>query len=155
MGQTGYLRIDPSSQVIACLLTNSPAADVLSQRLFPEIFLAYAGISMPQGPEPAAGPVEVDLRRHTGRYERTSRRFDVFVSDGTLHMISAMTGDMGRYTNDEPEELVLHPADGSGDHFVCRSHDGEPWILVTFGQLADQAPYLFTGGRITLRADSG
>ena len=110
---------------------------------------------MPQGPEPAAGPVEVDLRRHTGRYERTSRRFDVFVSDGTLHMISAMTGDMGRYTNDEPEELVLHPADGSGDHFVCRSHDGEPWIPVTFGQLADQAPYLFTGGRITLRADSG
>ena len=76
-----------------------------------------------------------------------------FAAAGALGL--ALPYSSGEAKGDEPEELVLHPADGSGDHFVCRSHDGEPWIPVTFGQLADQAPYLFTGGRITMRADSG
>ena len=32
--------------------------------------------------------------------------------------------------------------------------DAEPWSPVLFGQLDDQLPYLFTGGRITLRTSS-
>jgi hypothetical protein len=42
-------------------------------------------------------------------------------------------------------------AGASGDRFVFRSHDAEPWIPVVFGELDGQVPYLFTGGRITLR----
>ena len=155
VGQTGYLRVDPYSQVIACLLTNSPEAGAVYQRLFTEIFSEYAGIPMPESAGPAAGPVDVDPRRHTGRYERTSRRFDVFLSDGKLHMTAAMTGERARFTDDGPEELVLLPADASGDNFVCRSHDAEPWATVSFGRLGDEMPYLFTGGRITLRAGTG
>lgn len=49
---------------------------------------------------------------------------------------------------------MLRPADASGDRFVFRSHDAEPWIPVLFGQLDDQVPCLFTGGRITLRTSS-
>ena len=152
VGQSAYLRIDPQAQLITCLLTNSPAAGALYQQLFSEIFQAYAGIrDTPHGHQPATGPVDVDLDRHTGRYERTSRRHDVFARNGVLHMTSVMTGDRARFSADGPQEFVLHPADASGDRFVFRSHDAEPWIPVLFGQLDDQMPYLFTGGRITLR----
>jgi len=45
----------------------------------------------------------------------------------------------------------LYPADLTGDSFVCRSHDDEPWSAVSFGRLADQTPYLYSGGRVILR----
>lgn len=151
VGQSAYLRIEPQTQVIACLLTNSPAADTLAQRLLCEVLGEYAGITMPPGPGPAAGHADVDLQRHCGRYERTSRRFDVSVSGGRLQLTIAMTGDRAAFSDDGPEEVVLYPADASGDDFVCRSHGHEPWIAVSFGRLSDDRPYLYMGGRITLR----
>jgi len=48
-------------------------------------------------------------------------------------------------------EFDLYPADLTGDSFVCRSHDDEPWSAVSFGRLADQTPYLYSGGRVILR----
>ena len=153
VGQSAYLRIDPQARLIACLLTNAPEAEALCQQLFSEIFQAYAGAQTPRGHEPVTG-VDADLGRHTGRYERTSRRYDVSVRNGALHMTASMTGDRARLSDDGPQEFVLHPADASGDRFVFRSHDAEPWVPVLFGQLDDQLPYLFTGGRITLRTSS-
>ena len=152
MGQTAYLRIDPDAQVIACLLTNAAESEAMYQQLFTEIFQAYAGVPMPRGPGPAAGPVTVDLHRHTGRYERTSRRFDVYAADGTLRMAAAWTGDRAKFSDATPEDLVLHPADASGDFFVCRSRDAGPWAPVRFGLIDGQVPYLFFGGRITPRS---
>jgi hypothetical protein len=151
VGQTAYLRIDPQARLAACLLTNSPETEALCQQLFTEIFQAYAGVQIPRGHEPAAG-VTTDLDRHTGRYERTSRRLEVFVRNGELHMISTMTGDRAMFSDDGPQEFVLLPTDASGDRFVFRSHDAEPWVPVLFGRLDDQVPYVFTGGRITLLA---
>jgi hypothetical protein len=142
--------MDPQTQVIACLLTNAAYADALCRRLFSEIFGEYARIEMPPGSAPAAGPVDVDPHRHAGRYERTARRLDVFVSDGQLNMTITTTGDLAAFS-DGPEDVVLYPADASGDNFVCRSHDDEPWTSVTFGQLSDREPYLSLGGRVTPR----
>jgi len=96
------------------------------------------------------GP-DLDLARHAGRYERTSRRFDVSVRDGQLHVVLTMTGNLADLTNSEPEELILHPADSSGSRFLMRSHDDEPWVPLSFGQLADGTPYLFLSGRVTPR----
>jgi hypothetical protein len=61
------------------------------------------------------------------------------------------TGELATLSESVPEELILHPADGSGANFVCRSYDREPWMPVSFGQLADGTPYLFGGGRVTPR----
>lgn len=44
------------------------------------------------------------------------------------------------------------PADGTGGHLVGRSHDGEPWSAVIFGQLADGMPFLYSSGQISPRA---
>jgi len=152
VGQSAYLRIDPEARMAVCLLTNSARSASLYRELFAEVFRALAGITMPDGPRPAGGP-GVNLERHAGRYERTSRRFDVSVRrDGQLHMVLTMTGHLADLVGAEPEKLILHPADSSGTNFVCRSYDDEPWTPVSFGQLPDHTPYLFLGGRVTPRA---
>jgi hypothetical protein len=152
IGQAAFLRIDPQARVAACLLTNSPEAEPLFLQLFSEIFAEYAGVTVPDVPQPAAGPVQADLRQHAGRYERTSRRWDVTARDGLLHAVSSMTGDRAAIGDDEVSEFDLHPADSSGDNFVARRHDRQPWTPVIFGRLADHMRYLYTGGRITPRA---
>jgi CubicO group peptidase (beta-lactamase class C family) len=151
VGQTAFLRMDPSSRVAACLLTNSPQPDPLMRRLFAEIFTEHAGVTMPAEPGPADGPVDVDLQQHAGRYERTSRRFGVTVRDGQLHAVSSLTGDLAALSDEESAEVVLHPADSSGERFVCRSSDSHPWTALAFSRLTDGTPYLFVGGRVTPR----
>jgi hypothetical protein len=166
VGQSAFLRIDPAARVAACLLTNSPEAQGLYERLFSEVFSACAGITVPASPEPAAGPAELDLQRHAGRYERTSRRYDVSVRNGRLHVISTMTDDRAAFSDEGPQEFDLYPAgpaDGAdrsdsagsagsaGGAFVCRLYDHQPWTPVIFGRLSDETPYLFLGGRITPR----
>jgi hypothetical protein len=90
----------------------------------------------------------VSLGRHAGRYERTARRYDVSVRDGLLQATATTTGSLSALTGPDPEEVSLYPADSTGRNFVCRSRDIDPWIPVTFGELADGTPYLFAGGRI-------
>jgi CubicO group peptidase (beta-lactamase class C family) len=152
IGQNAFLRADPHAQVAVCLLTNAADGESLFKRVFTEVLGEYAGIAPPAEPEPVAGPVAGDISRHAGRYERSSRIIDVSVRAGRLHVTATETGQLADMIGDEPEELDLHPADQTGDNFVCRMHDDEPWSTVSFGRLADQTPYVFASGRITLRA---
>ena len=150
VGQSAYLRINPKARVAVCLLTNSARSATLYREVFSEVFLALAGITVPAGPRPAGG-AGADVDRHAGRYERTSRRADVSVRDGQLHMVLTTTGQLAALVSSEPEELTLHPVDSAGANFVFRSRDDDPWIPVSFGELADHAPYAFLSGRITPR----
>ena len=172
IGQSAYLRIDPQAGVAACLLTNSAESETLYREVFNEVFGALAGVTMPASPRPAYGVPgsgaearvaggssagvagalgAVDLERYAGRYERTSRRFDVSVCDGKLRAVLTMTGNLAALTDSEPEELILHPADSSGTRFVVRSRDDEPWVPLSFGQLTDGTPYIYLSGRVTPR----
>ncbi|MGN6791386.1 MAG: serine hydrolase domain-containing protein [Streptosporangiaceae bacterium] len=158
LGQSAYLRIDPEHRVAVCLLTNSANGDPLYERLFAEVFREYSGIELPASPQPvpissggdAAG---LDLARHVGTYERTSRRFDIAVHDGRLQAVITTTGELAALRESKPDCVDLYPADSSGDLFVCRSHDDEPWAAVRFGRLADGRPYVYSGGRVTLRSE--
>ena len=152
VGQSAYLRIDPQTRVAACLLTNSGQSGSLYRAVFTEVFGDLAGVSMPASPQPTAQDAgHPDLVRLTGRYERTSRRLDVSVRDGRLHVTLTPTGELATLTDSAPMELSLCPADASGLNFVCRSHDDQPWSPLTFGWLPDGTPYLFLGGRVTPR----
>jgi len=153
VGQSAYLRIDPATGVAACLLTNSAESQALYQGLFSEVFADLAGVTVPTVPGPA-DPVRVagpDCTRYAGRYERASRRFDIRVRDGQLLLVVTMTGNLASLIESEPEELVLHPADDSGDRYMVRSRAADPWIPVSFGELADGTAYAFMGGRVTPR----
>jgi CubicO group peptidase (beta-lactamase class C family) len=154
IGQSAYLRIDPVARVAACLLTNSAESASLYRAVFTEVFEACAGLTMPADPEPADPAVvtDADLARHAGRYERTSRRFDISVRDGLLRIVMTTTGSLAVLTDAEPEELVLYPADSSGVNFVCRSRDEDPWTPLSFARLPDGTPYVFMSGRVTPRA---
>jgi CubicO group peptidase (beta-lactamase class C family) len=155
IGQSAYLRIDPEAGVAACLLTNAAESEALYREVFNEVFGSLTGVTMPAPPRPAQGaPAGVDLQRYAGRYERASRRFEVAVRDGRLRMMLAMTGNLAALTCSEPEDLLLHPADPfdpSGARFVLRSHEDEPWVPLSFGQLNDGTPYVYLGGRVTPR----
>ena len=159
IGQSSYLRIDPQTRVAACLLTNSADSAAVYRQVFTEVFEVLAGVTMPADPRPLPGwdqagagvGAALDLERHAGRYERTSRRFDVAIRDGRLHLAATTTGELADLTEATPEELTLYPADASGMKFVCRSNDNEPWTPVSFGQLPDGTPYLFLSGRVTPR----
>jgi hypothetical protein len=162
VGQSAYLRIDPEARVAACLLTNAAESESLFRTLFDEVFGDLVGVTMPTVPQPARRArqdpgaqdldSDLDLAQHAGRYERTSRRFDVSVRDGQLRMVLTVTGNLADLIESEPEELTLHPADSSGHRFVLRSHHDEPWVPLSFGRLEDHTPYLYLGGRVTLRA---
>ena len=151
IGQRAYLRIDPEARVVACLLTNSPQSQSLFRRLFSEVFGTYAGVTVPASPEPAPVPADPDLERHAGRYERTSCWYDVSVREGRLHVVSGESGEFAALCDEGPYEFDLQPADGTGDNFVCRVDDRQPWTPLLFGRFDDQARYLYSGGRITPR----
>ena len=157
IGQSAYLRVDPQARVTACLLTNSAETATLYRQVFGEVFADLTGAALPADPGPAdadpggADPGGPGLDQRAGRYERTSRRFDITVRDGRLHMVLTITGELAALTAAEPEQLVLFPADSSGANFVCRSRDGEPWTPLSFGELADGTPHLFMSGRVTPR----
>jgi CubicO group peptidase (beta-lactamase class C family) len=154
IGQSAYLRVDPAAGAAACLLTNSSESASLYRAVFAEVVEDWAGITMPADPEPADSVrlADEDLGRHGGRYERTSRRFDVSVRDGRLRIVITTTGDLATLTDAEPEELVLYPADSSGANFLCRSQDDDPWTPLSFARLPDGTPYVFMSGRVTPRA---
>jgi CubicO group peptidase (beta-lactamase class C family) len=168
VGQSAYLRIDPQARLAVCLLTNTAESVPLFQELFNEVFGSLAGVRMPAVPRPLGHPggtvaggvagappgaaAAGGLEELAGRYERTSRRFDVSVRDGQLYVVVTVTGNLADLVNSEPEELVLHPADSSGRQFVLRSRDDEPWTPLSFGQLADGTPYIYMSGRVTARA---
>jgi CubicO group peptidase (beta-lactamase class C family) len=155
IGQSAYLRIDPEARVAACLLTNATESEALYRQIFNEVFGSLTGVTMPAPPRPeATGSLAgraPDPGQHAGRYERVSRRFDVSARDGRLRMVTTMTGNLATLTASEPEELLLHPADSSGAHFVARSRDDDPWVPVSFGLLGNGTPYLYMGGRVTPR----
>jgi hypothetical protein len=149
MGQQAYLRIDPESQLVVCLLTNAADSEGLYQRLVGEVFQEYSGVTLPPGPNPIDLTIDADLSRHVGRYERTSERFDVTIRDGQLHVLVTPTGELERLDEEGPQELVLHAVDATGDNFVFRLQEGEPWAPLRFDRLDDGTPYVYVGYRIT------
>jgi CubicO group peptidase (beta-lactamase class C family) len=165
IGQSAYLRLVPEARVAVCLLTNAAEAQALYETLFAEVFRGVAEIAMPAGPRPAADRPTADrpaadrdatarpgLECHAGRYERTARRYDVSVADGLLRATVTTTGELSALTGQQSEDVVLYPADATGANFVCRSSDDEPWTAVSFGELDDGTPHIFTSGRIAPKA---
>jgi CubicO group peptidase (beta-lactamase class C family) len=153
IGQLAYLRIDPAARLAVCLLTNASVSEALYLQLFSEIFTEYVGVAPPRVPEPVPGPDDPrGLARHVGRYERALRRYDVTLTTTGLRVVSTMTGDPDAFGDPlPPEELDLHPTDATGDHYVCRSHDHEPWTPTMFDRFPDGTPYLYLSGRATPR----
>ncbi len=149
LGQTAMLRLVPERGFACCLLTNSAEGESLEQRVLPEVFASYAGLTVPDGPRPDPDAAPGDLGRLVGRYRRRASEYEVTVDGGGLTIEVIPAGDL--QWGGEAETLRMRPTDGSGVRFVGRHSDDLPWWPVEFGRLDDGRGYLCSGGRIALR----
>jgi CubicO group peptidase (beta-lactamase class C family) len=150
IGQEAYLHILPDAGFAVVLLTNRTNSSRLYRHLLREIFATEVGVSMPAALAPHAAPLSVDLRRHLGRYERASVRYDIEECDGRLRMKQTMTGPHARWgMQDECWMFELLPYDASGDTFVFEYPPLKEYIGVEFYQLPTGERYLHLGYRAT------
>lgn len=152
LGQSATLRVVPELDLAVCLLTNSEHADAIHHAVVPTVVQELTGIQTPPLPAPiAASDALTGLERHVGTYSRRAARYDVELVEGSLRLTATPTGELASHDGG-PDEFVLHPRDHSGDAFVRRGSDTEPWSTLTFGSLPDGTPHLFVQGRIAVRA---
>ncbi|MER7245117.1 serine hydrolase domain-containing protein [Kribbella sp. NPDC000426] len=144
ISQTAFLRVDPETRLIMCLLTNSGNGTRLFEPLASEVFEHYVGVSHPSAPQPADGPVD---DRNVGRYERASVRLDVVRRGDGLLLTEQATGDRLAFAEEPVHEYEMLPTEPlDGDHFVIRYSPEHPWVPLTF-----TPTHLFTSGRVTPR----
>ena len=158
MAQMSFLRLDPEARLAVCLLTNSDNAPALAQSLLSEVFEFHTGTRLPAPPSPAPG-VEwsdlLDVARHLGRYERAGVAIDVALDRGVPVLTSRATDDRLAFAEEPVHAYRMYPSDRSGERFLIRESEHQPWVPVTFARQPDGSPYLFTSGRVTPKvADS-
>ncbi|MBG0830323.1 serine hydrolase [Planomonospora sp. ID67723] len=147
IGQAAMLWAVPDSGTAACVLANGGRTAAFQHALATELFDELLGLAVPPPLGPPESPVEVDVERYAGVYERTGNRVTLTVRDGRLLLHSAATGTLAGLR--PPLEFELVPVDETT--FVGRP-DGDPhWIPVVFYTLADGSPYVHFGVRATPR----
>ncbi|MFD3406075.1 serine hydrolase [Kribbella sp. NPDC058693] len=149
IGQAAFLRVLPDEGLAVVLLTNGGHTRDLYEDLYREIFDELAGVSMPTPLAPPAEPLEVDVRRHVGRYERASTIQEVLVDDEGPLLRMTITGPLAELLPEPTEELRMTPVDDSGDLFVVRAPGSLTWTPVTFYSLPTGEKYVHFGVRAT------
>ncbi|WP_327358229.1 serine hydrolase [Streptomyces sp. NBC_01304] len=147
LGQSAFLRLLPDQDLAVVLLTNGGATHDLYLELFREIFADLAGVDMPPPLEPPAEPVEVDVERHLGHYERAGTRIDILAGAEGPRLRQTVTGPLAHLMPEPVQEFDLVPvADG---RFAVRPPGTRSWIPVTFYGLPTGERYLHHGVRAT------
>lgn len=145
IGQSAFLRVLPEAGLSVALLTNGGPARDLFQALYGEIFAALAGVRVPAPLTPPAGPVQVDITPHLGRYERVGALTEVFAGEDGPRLRLTATGPLAALRPDPVMEFSLVPV--SQDLYVTRQPGDRSWTPVTFYRLADGSPYVHFGVR--------
>ncbi|MBP2326399.1 dipeptidyl aminopeptidase/acylaminoacyl peptidase [Kibdelosporangium banguiense] len=147
IGQSAYLRVLPSEGLAVTLLTNGGNAHGLYEDLYREIFAELAGVAMPEPLKPPAEPVDADLDRHVGTYERASVLMDVYKADDGLHLRTTVTGPLAEMMSEKTQEYTMVPVDDN--LFLIMEPTMQTWLPVTFYELATGERYLHYGVRAT------
>jgi hypothetical protein len=116
IGQSSFLRLDPSRRFGVALLTNGGNTQGFSRKVLGEIFeRADDGVTMPPLPEPTPG-FAIDPERYVGRYGKLSSAYDVTVEDGRLVATATQRGPI-----ESPGVVYdLEPIDDSSFATVAR-----------------------------------
>ncbi|MFF0516791.1 serine hydrolase [Streptomyces sp. NPDC004250] len=149
VGQSAFLRLLPAHGLAVTLLTNDGSARDLYEELFREILSELVGLDMPLPLAPPARPPTVDVRHHTGVYERAGARIEVLERDGRGVLRTTVTGPLTELVADPVKEYALTPVDASGDLFAVRPAGRATWLPVVFYTLPGGDRYLHFGARAT------
>src|SRR5690606_12698254 len=94
IGQVACLRLLPDDRTAVVLLTNGGESYGLYDDLFAEILRDVAGVAMPEPVRPPESPVDVDVSRYLGTYERTSQRTEIEQRDDGLVLRTIATQEV-------------------------------------------------------------
>ncbi|MEV8636918.1 serine hydrolase [Streptosporangium sp. NPDC051023] len=145
IGQAAMLWVVPDTGTVVCSLTNGGHTAAFHQALAAELFAELIGVEVPSVLGPPAEPVETDVERYAGVYERAGSRMTLTVRDGRLFLYAEATGALAETS--PPMEFELIPVNDTT--FVGRP-EGEPqWLSAVFYELPDGSPYVHLGVRAT------
>lgn len=145
IGQHAMLWVVPDTGTVVAVSANGGHSGAFTHAVATELFAELDGIEVPAVLGPPETPVEVDLERHAGVYERVGARTTMSVREGALWCRMEATGELAEIT--PPIELKTIPVDENT--FVGR-RDGDPdWLSAVFYELADGTPYVHMGARAT------
>ena len=147
IGQSAFLRLLPDEGLAVTLLTNGDSAGDLYEDLYREIFAELANVAMPRPLAPPAEPVEADVHRHAGTYEREGARIDVLTGDDGPVLRTTVTGPLAKLMPDPVTEYAMVAVDQ--DLFVVRRPQSRTWTPVTFYTLPTGEKYVHFGVRAT------
>jgi CubicO group peptidase (beta-lactamase class C family) len=149
IGQSAFLRLLPERGLAVTLLTNGGNARDLYEELFREIFSELADVAMPYPLAPPAEPIQVDVRRYVGTYERASVHHEVLERDGSAVLRITIVGSIAELVPEPTREYPMIPV--KEDLFVVKDPTAQTWSPVTFYALPSGQQYLHFGARATPR----
>lgn len=146
IGQSAMLWVLPDTGTVVCLLANGGETSALQRTLGAELFAVLADVEMPELLGPPDTPVDVDVARYAGTYERVGCLATVSVGDDAkLHLNIRVTGALADISPEMDWDLI--PVDETT--FVGRREGSPLWDNVVFYELADGSPYIHMGVRAT------
>jgi CubicO group peptidase (beta-lactamase class C family) len=150
IGQSSVLRIFPEGNMAITLLACGGDSESVYRTLFSEILTEVAGVAVPPIPEAPETPVELDLTRYAGAYERLSNRYDLRPEDGKLVGTITLSGPLVEYVPDPVTKIEMTPVDET-TFLVYAEGEPEPAPGV-FYAFEDGVPqYLHSGARANPR----
>ena len=144
IGQLSFLWVVPELRAAVCILTNSDTGPMLADPLSREIFKDRFKLDRPALPEVPKKPVQLDLKKYAGRYERLNVSLEVEVLDDKLKVTmdaASLTGE----DEHEPQVFPVTPLDK--ERFAIVNGEGKVAGVLNFQSFdrAGRPEYIFVG----------
>ena len=147
LGQNGFLRVLPGSDLAVSLLCNGGHMRELFQDLFREVFSELAGVTMTPQPELGGARPEYDAAAYLGRYAREGVEMDVSEADDGLSLTVRNTSPLATAMDSEPQVMSLTPY--RPDVFLAQIPGEDGLLPAVFFTLDDGSRFLHLGARST------
>ncbi|MFI6290607.1 serine hydrolase domain-containing protein [Nonomuraea sp. NPDC050790] len=145
IGQHAMLWAVPGTGTVVCVVANGGHSGAFTHAVATELFAELDGLEVPPTLGPPAQPVEADVTRYLGVYERAGARLTISLKDGGPSLLMESTGALAGLQ--EPEEIPLVAVDDVT--FVGRRPGDPDWLSAVFFELPDGTLYVHAGARAT------
>jgi CubicO group peptidase (beta-lactamase class C family) len=145
IGQFAMLYALPDRDLAVAVLLNGGDSAAFLRAVCAEVFAGH-GITMPDRLAPPPVPVNVDMTRHAGQYERKGIQLELVPSEAGLSATLTPTGPLAAL-GQRKQTFSLVPL--NSDLCVVQLPGSTAWHAVVFYQLANGASYVHFGGRAT------
>jgi CubicO group peptidase (beta-lactamase class C family) len=154
IGQSSRLRFLPEENLAIALVINGGKSSDLTRAVFSEILPGLAGVTLAEEPTLPSTPLDLDLSRYAGTYERLAVRYDLVPDNGGLAGTITLSGPLTEVIDEPDVKIRLKPIDAST--FLLFEEGEETPDTAVFYQFEDGVPrYLHNGARANPRVNAG